>query len=273
MTGRELQMFWNDSLSSVYEPSEAQQLLRMWLEDVHEVSRMEWISSADREVHFDVENVLERLQKGEPIQHIIGFAYFMDMKFQVNSDVLIPRPETEDLVRWLVDHLPEGSRVLDIGTGSGCIAITLKKYRPDLELTALDVSVDALKVARNNAKELAVEVRFIEHDILSGLPPGDWDAIVSNPPYIEEKERPGMSKNVVDFDPNLALFVPDGRPELFYEEISKVAASMPSRPWLAFECHINHTQKVAQIMRDYGWKGLEILDDITERPRFVIGRS
>ncbi|NVK26651.1 MAG: peptide chain release factor N(5)-glutamine methyltransferase [Flavobacteriia bacterium] len=273
MTGRELQMFWIESLSGVYEPSEAQQLLRMWLEDVHNVSRMDWSAALDSPVKFEVSDTVERLKNGEPIQHIIGFGYFMDMVFEVNSDVLIPRPETEDLVRWLVGHLPEGVSVIDIGTGSGCIAISLQKLRPDLTITGLDVSEEALLIARRNAEKLQAPVEFIQHDILAGFPTGEWDVVVSNPPYIEEKEKSQMSKNVVHFDPHTALFVPNGRPELFYEEISKQASRMNKRPWIAFECHIQHTSQIAELVKANGWGDVETIVDITERPRFVIGRS
>lgn len=271
MTGRELQNKWVEKLQHQYDEREAKELLRLYLEDVHRVSRLSWLSMLDAPVSFNYESDLSRLVHGEPIQHVIGFAVFMGRPFEVNPDVLIPRPETEDLVNWVCEHAPQNSRVLDIGTGSGCIAISMAAERNDFKVSAVDVSSSALKVARTNAEALGSKVEFAELDILASSPGSAYDVWVSNPPYIEEQERSEMDSHVVDYDPDLALFVPDGDPLLFYRRIAELALS-EGISLTAFECHINFAKEVADMMRNLGFSKVELVADFTERERIVIGR-
>ncbi len=174
---------------------------------------------------------LEDLKQYRPIQHIIGFVVFCGCRIEVSPDVLIPRPETEEIVQWIISTLiihHSSFTILDLCTGSGCIAIALKKAFPTADVTAVDVSSKALAMARQNAKNNGVEVRFVEGDVLDGLNGvngvnGSYGLIVSNPPYVMEKERAQMQRNVLDYDPALALFVPDDDPLRFYKAIATIA--------------------------------------------------
>lgn len=270
---RELKQIWIEKLAHIYDAREVGFILRQIWEERTGKSGMAWISHQEEGLDINLEEELSSLQSGLPIQHILGFTEFMDLRFKVNSDVLVPRPETEDLVRFLIDELPQNASVLDVGTGSSCIAISLKINRPDLQVSALDVSEKALQVARENAASLNANIEFIHEDALGNLEIGEFDVVVSNPPYIEEFERSRMSDNVLKHDPDTALFVPDGQALLFYERISDWANKFEKRPFLAFECHIDHVDKVAHLVRLRGWEKVDNLKDITERERFVIARS
>ncbi len=171
---------------------------------------------------------LEDLKQYRPIQHIIGYTDFCDCRIEVSPDVLIPRPETEEIVNWTINKfsiLNSQFSILDLCTGSGCIAIALKKAFPTADVTAVDVSPKALEMARQNAKNNGVEVRFMERDVLNGVDGvnGQYGLIVSNPPYVRDSERAQMAANVLDYDPALALFVPDDDPLRFYRAIATIA--------------------------------------------------
>lgn len=180
---------------------------------------------------------LEDLKRQRPIQHIIGYTDFCGCRIEVSPDVLVPRPETEEMVEWIEGHTPQSLRdsyptlgerpvsILDLCTGSGCIAIVLKKAFPGAEVTAVDILPKALEIARENARSNGVEVCFIEGDVLGGVGglKGRYGLIVSNPPYVMEKERTQMQRNVLDYDPALALFVPDDDPLRFYKAIAEIA--------------------------------------------------
>lgn len=171
---------------------------------------------------------LEDLKQSRPIQHIIGYTDFCGCRIAVSSDVLIPRPETEEIVQWIISTFNiqhSAFNILDLCTGSGCIAIALKKALPAADVTAVDVSSEALEIARQNAQNNGVEVRFMEGDVLGGVDGvnGQYGLIVSNPPYVMEKERAQMQRNVLDYDPALALFVPDDDPLRFYNAIANIA--------------------------------------------------
>lgn len=270
---REFKEVWVEKLNHLYDERESIQILRLYLEEVEGWAGMDWLLRQDEPSSVEFQRVLDRLVTGEPIQHILGYEEFMGLRFIVNNNVLVPRPETEELVRYLIDEIPTDAAVLDVGTGSGCIALSLKKYRPDLSVTGLDVSDKALEVARGNGESLDLDVTWKKGDALSSLNVEGYDVIVSNPPYIEEKERVNMSVNVKDFDPQIALFVEDGDPLVFYRQIS-ISASIPEkRAMLAFECHVDHVNKVAELVAEHGWQRVDILDDITARGRFVIARS
>jgi release factor glutamine methyltransferase len=171
---------------------------------------------------------LARLKEEYPIQYILGTAYFMDMEFHVNDQVLIPRPETEELVRWILadlPHMPDSPAILDVGTGSGCIAVSLAKYWPAARVTALDISPAAIITARKNAARHVVNIDFVQADILTNYSSvTKWDIIVSNPPYVRESEKEDMRNNVKRYEPASALFVPDDSPLLFYEHITRFAS-------------------------------------------------
>lgn len=171
---------------------------------------------------------LEDLKRHRPIQHIIGYVDFCGCRIEVSPDVLIPRPETEEMVQWIISSFKihhSKFKILDLCTGSGCIAIALKKVFPAADVTAVDVSPTALEIARQNAKNNGVGVRFMQADVLDGVDGlnGAYGLIVSNPPYVMEKERAQMHPNVLDYDPALALFVPDDDPLRFYKAIAAIA--------------------------------------------------
>lgn len=273
MTLRALRNHWIESLSALYDERESTQILRLVWEERTEKTGLDWVVNQDYEAEIDLSNELNALVQGVPIQHVLGFEEFMGMRFKVNSHVLIPRPETEGLVRFLTDSLPKSARVLDVGTGSGCIAISLKKFRPDLQMTALDVSYEALGITRENASKNEVEIELAEINILEVSELPSFDAIVSNPPYIEEMEKDEMHDNVINHDPDLALFVPDGEPLLFYDRISTLALKQDPKPDVFFECHIKYVDDVANLMKQKGWRDVGVFKDVTDRNRFVYARS
>jgi release factor glutamine methyltransferase len=174
-----------------------------------------------------IDQYAERLLRHEPIQYVLGYAEFYGLQFQVNPSVLIPRPETEELVRWIIEdsiHSTSHTSILDIGTGSGCIPVSLKKHLPDASICAIDISADALAVARLNAAAHDAEISFCQIDILSEIPAGKYHVIVSNPPYISAGEKSVMTANVLNHEPHLALF--SDAPLLFYRRIAELAPTI-----------------------------------------------
>ena len=232
---------------------------------------------------------MQRLEKGEPVQYIIGVADFFGRQFHVAPGVLIPRPETEELCRWILASDKHGltrtvreishqsdANILDIGTGSGCIAITLALELPDAQVTAWDISDDALRIAAGNAKSLGANVTFKHRDVLdsslftlhSSLP--KWDLIVSNPPYICEKEKSPMECNVLDHEPHLALFVPDDDPLLFYRAIAQYAAdALKAQGSLFFEINPLYADDLARMLRMMSYNDILIHQDQFGKPRFL----
>lgn len=212
---------------------------------------------------------MNRLAEHEPVQYVLGYETFLGRKFSVNPAVLIPRPETEKLVGMAESCI--GRRVLDIGTGSGCIAISVALDCPDKVVAAWDVSPEALLVAKDNAKRLGAKVDFELRDALN--PPKDygrWDVIVSNPPYVCNSEKVQMEQNVLQFEPARALFVPDNAPLLFYRAIAIYARkALCSGGRLLFECNKTYAADVARMLGNMGFRDSETIDDQFGMPRFV----
>ena len=234
----------------------------------------------------ELDSMMNRLAKAEPVQYVLGEETFAGRTFKVNPSVLIPRPETEELCSLIVDdcrHTPFSNTsscdnvaplpitILDIGTGSGCIAITLALDIAAAEVTAWDISLQALATARHNAKTLKAHVSFEERDAL--CPPADtelWDVIVSNPPYICHKEKAAMERNVLDHEPHLALFVPDNDPLLFYRAIAfygLTALKKGGRLW--FEVNAAYAADTAAMLADMGYADLNIVNDFFGSGRFI----
>ena len=213
----------------------------------------------------------KRIAQHEPLQYVLGFAYFFGMDLHVNSSVLIPRPETEELVRWILETIkPNNHSVLDIGTGSGAIALALKKAQPNWSVCGVDVSKEALQVARRNSTELELEVEWKEVDILSGnLPAGNWNCIVSNPPYITVSEGNEMRTSVVQHEPHLALFVPENDPLLFYRRILELANQCEKVNQVFFEIHENYSNETFALGESMGWKG-ELKKDLQGKSRMLL---
>lgn len=217
--------------------------------------------------------ILARLLNFEPIQYIQGTARFLERSYHVAPGVLIPRPETEELVEVMLREIPSDARILDIGTGSGCIAISLSKAFPNAKVTAWDVSEDALCIARRNNDDLQASVCFVKQDVLAWRGDGGqcYHVIVSNPPYITESEKQEMERNVLDWEPFSALFVPNNDPLLFYRRIGELGRMMlVDGGRLYFEINRAYGEATAMMLCGQGYTGIRILKDISGNDRFVI---
>ena len=217
--------------------------------------------------------ILARLLNFEPIQYIQGTARFLERSYHVAPGVLIPRPETEELVEVMLREIPSDARILDIGTGSGCIAISLSKAFPNAKVTAWDVSEDALCIARRNNDDLQASVCFVKQDVLAWRGDGGqcYDVIVSNPPYITESEKQEMERTVLDWEPFSALFVPNNDPLLFYRRIGELGRMMlVDGGRLYFEINRAYGEATAMMLCGQGYTGIRILKDISGNDRFVI---
>ena len=240
MTLQDFKLKMISELSLIYEMDELNSIFNLLSEYYLEIPRSKILLA--NEIDLDQSNqtlfqsALERLKTHEPIQYVLGKTSFMDMEFKVNSSVLIPRPETEELVRLILKEDLDGKDILDIGAGSGCIAISLAKNFPNAKVIALDISNDALEIAKENAALNNVRIDFICSDIFKYQSDKKYDLIVSNPPYVCESEKLLMKQNVLNFEPDLALFVDDNDPLKYYLEIINFSKySLKSNGFLFFE--------------------------------------
>ena len=314
-------------IATSYDDGEARAIARILIEELFGLSYADIVCGATEQLSADdtlrLDTAVRRIEQGEPLQHVLGYADFCGNRFSVNSSVLIPRPETE----WLVDegaklmdgciasdetqhkapHSPK--RILDIGTGSGCIAISLKLRLGDAYVEAWDISEEALRTAQDNADALKAEVAFRKKDALkaeeegcseeeclqggalvSSAPTGQtkdsinsneanilaapWDLIVSNPPYICDSERSAMDDNVLLHEPHTALFVPDDDPLRFYRAIARYALlTLNTGGSLLFECNTRYAEATGTMLRDMGFEEVTVSDDCFNLPRFVRGRK
>lgn len=224
----------------------------------------------------ELEDILQRLSRFEPLQYIEGRTLFLGRELWVAPGVLIPRPETEELVELMLKEIPADARILDVGTGSGCIAISLAKELPDALVTAWDVSPEALSVARANARKLQADVRFVECDVLACQVDevGLYDVIVSNPPYVTEAEKADMEPNVLQWEPSLALFVPDDDPLRFYRRIAVLGRDMLADGGrLYFEINRAYGREMVEMLRTMGYVGVRVEKDLSQNDRFVIAEK
>ena len=272
-------------LAVVYSDGEAKAQARMLLEDKFGLSLADILCGGVGQLSADdtmwLERAVARIEQMEPIQYVLGEAWFCGRSFIVDESVLIPRPETE----WLVERAGEvvsamdvsSPRILDIGTGSGCIAVSLKKALPDAYVEAWDISEAALAIAKKNAKTLGADVVFKLRDALAVKDIDDpiqckWDIIVSNPPYICDSERKDMEANVLEHEPATALFVPDADPLLFYKAIADYGKeTLSQNGHLLFECNTRYAQATAEMMQEVGYEETEVADDCFGKPRFAEG--
>ena len=264
-------------LVGYYPDAEASALAKMLLVEVLHFSTLELFGGKDKEVFKKDLDVLyemsRRLQNREPIQYIIGRETFCGMPFVVNRHVLIPRPETQDLVEWIAeeDQQTNPCRLLDMGTGSGCIAISLAKKLPHVQVEAWDISGEALQVARQNALNNQVKVDFHQQDILSASPGiAEWNVIVSNPPYITNKEKAEMEANVLNWEPHTALFVPDHDPLLFYRRIAQLGMNMlVNGGALYFEINRAYGTETIAMLQALGYENIIIRKDRFNNERMI----
>ena len=274
-------------IATSYEDGEARAIARILIEELFGLSYTDIVCGATDQLSADdtlrLDTAVRRIEQGEPLQHVLGYADFCGNHFGVNASVLIPRPETE----WLVDEgerlMNDASnaapstpkRILDIGTGSGCIAISLKLRLGEAYVEAWDISEEALRTAESNAKALKAEVAFCKRDALRAEESvAPWDLIVSNPPYICDSERADMDDNVLLHEPHTALFVPDDDPLRFYRAIARYALrSLSNGGSLLFECNTRYAEATGEMMREMGFEDVTVNDDCFGLPRFVKGSS
>ena len=271
-------------LGTVYtDGHEAQAVARMLLEEAFGLTLTDICCGKVTQLSANdaarLEKMTQRLEKAEPVQYVLGYALFDGQRFRVSRHVLIPRPETEQLCSWVADTLQQCGhgtaqhpRVLDVGTGSGCIAVTVARHMPQAQVEAIDVSAPALAVAQANAARLQARVAFRRQDALH-MPAADaacYDAIVSNPPYICQSEQAAMHDNVLRHEPHLALFVPDADPLRFYRAIARYAArALKPGGAVLFEVNPLYTGPMEEMMLGEGLVRVECRDDCFGRPRFM----
>lgn len=266
-----------EALRNCYSESEAFSLAKMLLVEVFGFSTLELYGGKDREISEKgrgvLEDIMRRLQQNEPIQYIIGKETFCGLTFEVDKNVLIPRPETQELVEWIVEdyNASTGLRLLDIGTGSGCIAVVLAKFLQGAEVEAWDISEGALHVAQKNARRNDAHVVFRQLDVLKVAPESIClDVIVSNPPYITEKEMSDMEANVLEWEPASALFVPDDAPLLFYRKIAELGQTMLKQGGsLFFEINREYGRQTVQMLKELGYSRIELRKDFYGNDRMI----
>lgn len=226
------------------------------------------------ELSILLDSIIKRLQQGEPLQYIEGKAPFYGMNFKVTSAVLIPRPETTELVEWIVqDHATQNARILDLGTGSGCIAISLSKQMPKAVVEACDISHEALAVAKENNQTSGASVAFFHHDMLDHATPlpHAYNILVSNPPYIKQSEAADMERNVTEWEPHTALFVPDDDALRFYRAIAEIGQTDALLPDGHIYVEINQAlgKETVELFESYGYKEVTLRKDIYGNDRMV----
>ena len=280
MTLAEIKIATKQQLSKKIDAIELNSLLGMLIEEVtgwNRVQQVVEINTPLTEIQINkFTEYTQALLNDKPIQYILGKAWFMGLDYKVNEHVLIPRPETEELIEWVVEYaniIGKPLQLLDIGTGSGCIAISLKKALPECTVTGLDISAEALSIAKTNASSLNANVEWIEQDILGNVQfPNLYDVIVSNPPYIPMREKDNMQEQVKNHEPAIALFVPNEDPLLFYRTIAQLAKKqLAPKGQLFFEIHYDQGKALLQLLDDMHFHA-EIRRDSFGKNRMIRAR-
>ena len=264
-----------DAVVPLYGEREAEAMARMVVCEKLSYNFSQLVAHYDDECEIEgLNSLISELQSGRPVQYVLGRAEFCDYIFEVKEGVLIPRPETEELVYRIAETAKCGARILDIGTGSGAIAISLAKLIKDADVVAVDISTDALAIAQRNAERLGANVEFVEADALGDLSHlGEFDIIVSNPPYIPQSDIVDMRKNVVDFEPHLALFVPDNDILKFYVATAENAQKMLREDGsLWFEIYEKAGEEMIEMLQEKGFLHSELIEDANLKPRMVWSR-
>ena len=279
MTFKEIKSSFHTELSPFFDEQERDSFFYLVLEKYHQLKRVDLALQPDLKVSSaELEQwnlVLEQLKTQKPIQYILGETFFCDLIFKVNEHTLIPRPETEELVFWILEEINNqnkfNSTIVDIGTGTGCIPISLKKNLPESTVFAIDISEEALKVAQENAQKNDVQVHFMPKNILetSDLQ-NQFDVIVSNPPYVRQLEKAEINTNVLAFEPHLALFVSDEDPLIFYRKIAELAQkNLKQNGLLFFEINQYFGKETVSLLADLGFAAIELKKDIYGNDRMV----
>ncbi len=262
------------ALVPLYAPREAEQIARRFLFERCGITLTDYVVRPDAEAPIpDLATAVAQLAAGRPVQYVVGSTEFCGLRFEVGEGVLIPRPETEELAAAVAAETPAGAAVLDVGTGSGCIAVTLARRIPRARVTAVDLSPQALDTARRNARRLGADVRFLRADALAGLhelPDAAFDCVVSNPPYVPQSDRAAMHINVRDYEPPEALFVPDDDPLRFYRAIARAARRLlrpDGRLW--FEIYERLADRTARLLADEGFAAIAVRRDGYDKPRMI----
>ena len=278
MTHSEFRRMHINKLAAIgYEMGEARAIWNLWCEEELGLSRTQWEMRANEIVTKPTASMTQgawlRMAAGEPIQHVMGRSWFRGLELKVSPDVLIPRPETETLVELALKRVPQGAHVLDVGTGSGCIAIGLKHARPDIQMSALDVSEQALDIARHNAQHHGLDIEFLTGDLAIAPPSMACDVLISNPPYIPVEESDTLAERVVQHEPSIALFSPDGQPNGFYKRLAEWGMAMlPSGGMMFLETHHELGKAVVDHLRSGAWKEVTLREDDCGKPRFIIAQ-
>jgi len=271
-----------ESLKGIYPETEIGAFTKIIFSDVFNINAIEFYTHKDKKLSEHqiekLKNIIERLLKHEPLQYIIGFTEFYDLKFEVNRDVLIPRQETEELVDLIIKDSDKNDalKILDIGTGSGCIALSLKNSLPKSIVTACDFSAEALDMAKKNAKINDLELEFLEINILNEDATnslGKFDLIVSNPPYVRELEKKMMSENILDYEPEMALFVDDNDPLIYYKAITNFALNHLNKGGrLYFEINEFLGKEMKSLLLESGFNDVIVYQDLNDKYRMTSAR-
>jgi len=277
---KDLKKYIEDKLISIYNHRESESLASLIIEDILLFDRTSFIINSDKIIESnkidEINLIIERLQKEEPIQYILGKTEFYDLVFNVNKHTLIPRQETELLVDKIIkqNSISEEIKILDIGTGTACIAISLSKNIKNAKVSALDISYETLNMAKENAILNKEKINFITDDILNPINIFDdkFDIIVSNPPYVTENEKSLMQNNVLDYEPDLALFVPNKNPLKFYIAICNFASNnLEAGGQLWLEINEQFGYETVELLKKHNFTDLRIIKDLNEKDRIVTG--
>lgn len=281
---KDYKIYFRSQLQSIVDPMEMDSFFYLILNDLHQMKRIDLALNPDfiiDEVNLDKWNaIVEELKKEKPIQYILGETEFYGLRFFVNESTLIPRPETEELVSWIIENQkslkksPSEVRILDIGTGSGCIPIALKKNIPHAKVSAIDISEKALAVAKKNAVENNAVIHFMTKNILDTIAlETQYDIIVSNPPYVRDLEKNEIKKNVLEYEPHLALFVADDDALLFYRKIAQLAKkSLTNHGMLYFEINQYLGKETVSLLKDLGFHDVQLKKDFYGNDRMICCR-
>ena len=279
---KEFKLFFNEALSAIYPKTEIDSFFFILMEEKLKLQRIDTVLKPDFLITeknlIDLKNIVKRLQKEEPIQYIIGNTEFYGLPFLVDKNTLIPRTETEELVAWVLDEIKVLANnkitepsILDIGTGTGCIPISLAKNLTSLNISAIDISPEALLIAKQNAILNKVTIEFIELDILNTESlPQEYDVIISNPPYVRELEKEEIKNNVLENEPHLALFVADENPLIFYNKIADLAKQQLSKNgMLFFEINQYLGKETVNMLAEKGFKNIQLKKDLFGNDRMI----